>query len=127
MDLCDSCEECLRNCPTGAITGSRFLLRAETCLTYHNESKDDFPEWINPDWHHCLIGCMRCQSVCPMNADVDGKYEDRLSFTEEETALLIGDEPLEKLPAETTAKLSSLGLTEEQPILRRNLRMLLRR
>jgi epoxyqueuosine reductase len=125
MDLCDSCEECLHNCPTGAITGSRFLLRAEICLTFHNESTDDFPDWIEPDWHHCLIGCMRCQSVCPMNSDVEARYEDRLSFTEAETEQLIGQEPFELLPPETSAKLRSLELTEDHRILRRNLRMLI--
>lgn len=126
MDLCSSCEECLRNCPTGAIIGSRFLLHAEICLTFHNENPGEFADWIKPEWHHCLIGCMRCQEVCPMNSDVAAGYDDLPSFTASETDLLIGDEPFETLPGETTAKLSSMGLTEDPTILRRNLRMLFR-
>ena len=81
LERCESCVACLRNCPTGAITRDRFLLRAERCLTYHNEAAGDFPGWIDPSWHHCLIGCLRCQTACPENKAVLEWFEDRAEFS----------------------------------------------
>jgi len=60
LEQCGNCQACLNNCPTGAISEHRFLVRADKCLTFHNESKGQFPDWIEPSWHNCLIGCMRC-------------------------------------------------------------------
>ena len=37
MPQCNDCRLCLRACPTGAIKRDRFLLRADKCLTFHNE------------------------------------------------------------------------------------------
>ena len=48
----------MNKCPTKAIRQDRFLISAEQCLTFFNEKPDDFPEWVNPVWHNCLIGCM---------------------------------------------------------------------
>lgn len=121
LERCESCVTCLRRCPTGAIAEDRFLLRAERCLTYHNEAAADFPDWIDPAWHHCLVGCMRCQSVCPENRAVRDRYEDRGEFSERETALLLERIPRERLPAETAAKLASLEINEDHRQLCRNL------
>ncbi len=50
MESCQDCSACLRKCPTGAITSERFLLRAERCITFHNERAGDFPfpAWLDP-------------------------------------------------------------------------------
>jgi epoxyqueuosine reductase len=127
LDRCESCVKCLRHCPTGAIAGDRFLLRAERCLTYHNEAKGDFPSWIDPSWHHCLIGCMRCQTVCPENRDVLEWFEDRTEFSEQETALFIQRTPIDRLPAETSTKLKRLEINEDYRLLCRNLSMIIGR
>jgi epoxyqueuosine reductase len=127
LDLCEKCVACQRKCPTGAIESDRFLLRADRCLTLHNEGEDDFADWIDPDWHHCLVGCMRCQSVCPENKDVKEWCEERCEFSERETALLIDCVPIDRLPAETAAKLKSLEINEEYRLLCRNLSMLIER
>lgn len=127
LDRCESCVACLRHCPTGAIAGDRFLLHAERCLTYHNEAASDFPSWIDPSWHHCLIGCMRCQTVCPENRSVLEWFEDRAEFSEEETALLIQRVPLDRLPAETAAKICNLEINEDYRLLCRNLSMIIDR
>ena len=127
LDRCDSCVACLRRCPTGAITDEHFLIHAERCLTYHNEAARDFADWIDPSWHHCLIGCMRCQSACPENRAVLDWFEDRAEFSEQETNLLVQRVPLNQLPAETAAKLKSLEINEDHVLLCRNLAMILGR
>jgi len=127
LDRCGSCVACLRRCPTGAITEGRFLLHAEDCLTYHNESAEDIPGWIDPSWHHSLVGCLRCQTICPENIAFRDRFEEGAEFTEEETALLAGRVPLERLPAETAAKVAGLELNEAFPVLCRNLSLLLGR
>jgi epoxyqueuosine reductase len=127
LDRCESCITCLRRCPTGAITEDRFLLRAERCLTYHNEAASDFPDWIDPSWHHCLVGCMRCQSVCPENRVVRDWYEDRGEFSERETALLLERTPLDRLPVDTAVRLKSLEISEDHRQLCRNLAMVVQR
>jgi len=127
LDRCESCVACLRHCPTGAIANDRFLLRAERCLTYHNEAAGDFPSWIDPSWHHCLIGCLRCQTACPEDRAVLEWFEDRAEFSEQETTLFIQRVPLDRLPAETVAKLESLEINEDYRLLCRNLSMIIGR
>jgi epoxyqueuosine reductase len=127
LDRCESCVACMRHCPTAAITNDRFLLHAERCLTYHNEAASDFPGWIDPSWHHCLIGCLRCQTVCPENRDVLEWFEDRAEFAEEETTLFLERVPFDRLPAETGAKLQSLEINEDYRLLCRNLSMIIGR
>ena len=124
LERCESCVACLQRCPTGAIPRDRFLLHAERCLTYHNEGADDLPAWVDPSWHHCLVGCMRCQSVCPENKTVLGWFDDRAEFSEQETALLVERVPLELLPSETATKLQGLEINEDYQILCRNLSLL---
>ena len=125
LDRCESCVACLRHCPTKAITRDRFLLHAELCLTYHNEAVSDFPGWINPTWHHCLIGCMRCQTACPENRAMLEWFEDRAEFSEQETDLLIQRVPLDRLPAETISRIKSLEINEDYQNLCRNLSMII--
>jgi epoxyqueuosine reductase len=108
-----------------AITKDRFLLHAEFCLPYHNEAANDFPGWIRPSWHHCLIGCLRCQTVCPENKAVLNWFEDRAEFSEQETALFIQCVPFNQLPAETADKIKSLEINEDYRLLCRNLSMII--
>lgn len=125
LERCDSCVACLRQCPTGAITGERFLLHAERCLTYHNEAANDFPNWIDPTWHHCLIGCMRCQIICPENKAVLNWVEDRAEFSEPETEFLIQRVAFDRLPPDTIRKIEDLEINEDYRLLCRNLSMII--
>jgi epoxyqueuosine reductase len=127
METCENCSACLNNCPAGAISSERFLLHAERCITYHNEKPVNipFPQWINPSWHHCLVGCMHCQSVCPENKDLMQWIEQGAEFTEEETALLLKGAPLDQLPTKTAKKIEEFNVTEYLEVLSRNLNVLL--
>jgi len=124
---CADCVTCLTRCPTAAIDEDRFLLHAERCLTLHNESTDALPDWIRPSWHHCLVGCMRCQDRCPGNSGVARWVEDRVEFSEAETAALLQDRRAEELPESARAKLRSLELNYDERMLGRNLAALIRR
>jgi epoxyqueuosine reductase len=127
LDQCAACDACRRHCPTGAIGAQRFLLHAERCLTYHNEAAADFPSWIGRSAHHCLVGCLRCQAVCPANRGMLRHYEDRVEFTERETMLFLHQTAFVDLPATTAAKWHSLEINEDYRLLCRNLGKLLER
>jgi epoxyqueuosine reductase len=127
MEACERCRACQRGCPTGAIGPDRFLLRAERCLTFLNEKPPEvpFPDWVDPAWHNCLVGCLRCQRVCPENKDVKDWIEGDEVFTEAETALLLEGTATDQLPPETLIKLERLDLVELLEIVPRNLVALL--
>jgi len=129
MDLCKECSACVRACPTGAISEDRFLLRVERCLTFHNEHPVDvpFPDWIDPSWHNCLVGCMHCQKVCPANKKVINWIEPGPTFSEEETKLLVGGTAVENLPEETRSKVKEHNLDYYLFVYPRNLGVILRR
>ncbi len=123
MDMCKECTVCTRKCPTGAIPIDRFLLHAERCITYHNEHPPEipFPEWINPTWHNCLVGCLYCQKVCPANKKVINWTEPGPEFSEEETKLILKGQNLDQLPIETKEKIEQYDLVNYYEVLPRNL------
>jgi epoxyqueuosine reductase len=126
MAGCDNCQACLVSCPTGAISADRFLLKAEKCLSYHNEKESNvaFPSWVDPGAHNALVGCMRCQRACPYNKGVNGWAEVRGEFTEEETAYLLEGKFTGDEAAAMGAKLKTVGL--DLNFFPRNLAALLR-
>ncbi len=99
----------------------------ERLLSLIERAAAELPSWVDPSWHHCLIGCLKCQSVCPENKSFLSWFDDRQDFTECETELLIERTPFEQLPDETAAKLRSLQLNEDYRILCRNLSLLIDR
>lgn len=112
LPTCAKCKACRNACPTGAITSDRFLIRVERCITCMNErpSSEPFPDWVKPEWHNALAGCMHCQNVCPHNRKVIGWAEDKASFSESETDYLL-EGRFEGAEAEAmSAKLEKLGL-----------------
>ncbi|NVM35586.1 MAG: hypothetical protein HWN81_08310 [Candidatus Lokiarchaeota archaeon] len=123
MDMCKECSACTRKCPTGAIPTDRFLLRAERCITYHNEHPPEipFPQSINPTWHNCLVGCLHCQKVCPANKKVINWTEPGPEFSEEETKLILNGQNLDQLPMETKKKIEQYDLVDYYEVLPRNL------
>jgi len=124
---CEACEACLKSCPTGSIVKDRFLVKAEKCLTFHNESLQPLPAWIDRAWLNSLVGCMRCQSVCPVDRPFLSRIETLGTFSREETeALLHAPSPAE-IPLPVAKRLESLGLKQYLQILGRNLQLLINR
>ena len=125
LNDCTKCDACAKACPGGAIGAGRFLLHAERCITFHNERQAKLPAWIKPSWHHCLVGCMICQKVCPVDKhfrkwDVEGP-----EFSAEETACLRRGVNRDELDAGILEKLDQLSMTEYVDVLGRNLEALI--
>jgi len=128
MAACDSCDVCLRACPTGAIGSDRVLLRAERCLTLANERPGEWPPWVPSKAHHCLMGCLACQRSCPVNPRLV-VMTSGVTFSFDETRVLLGGEPYPDSSIENGIrdKLISLGQPSAEPVLGRNLRALIDR
>jgi epoxyqueuosine reductase len=125
LDRCERCSACLRACPSGAITADRFLLRTERCLTLVNEDEAPFPGWVDPAWHHCAVGCLRCQQSCPENAAVDLVVAPAEVFDEAESAAILAAAPTHALDTRTREKLARCGLDYAPALIARNLHALL--
>ena len=128
-EMCGKCQACIRNCPTGAISADRFIINAEKCLTFLNEKPSDvaFPDWLDPSKHNCLVGCMICQKVCPLNREHRNWIEQGLEFTEEETNQILQGIPFDELHSITKNKLSKSELDYYFKSLSRNLKILIQR
>lgn len=126
LPRCAKCKSCRRACPTGAISEDRFLLHAERCLVYMNEMppKRQFPDWVKPEWHNALIGCMLCQRACPYDSEVIGRTEELGEFDEAETKILLSGKSDDKRAVAIRRRARKMGLDVSR--LPRNLAPLLK-
>jgi len=127
LPRCQKCRICAAACPTGAIEKERILLHAEKCYTLFSESLNPIPEDLKPPSPKCLIGCLRCQELCPEDKGLLRYENAAVSFDAEETEAFLGIKPAADGPAFDRAqkKFQELGLTEGRPVFRRNLKRLL--
>jgi epoxyqueuosine reductase len=125
LDRCERCSACIRACPGGAIRPDRFLLQTDRCLTSVNEDEAPFPDWVDPAWHHCAVGCLRCQQVCPENSGVELQVAPAEVFDARETAAILAATPGAELAAATREKLGRCGLDYAPGLIARNLHALL--
>lgn len=125
MERCKTCSICLKMCPTGAISSDRILLKAERCLTFFSEWPAEFPDWLDPSWHHCLVGCLLCQKMCPVDIGLMENIADGCTFSSVETDLILKDIPVRHIPKKTKEKLDELGILEYVGLLGRNLQALI--
>jgi len=126
MESCKNCSACRKACPTKSIPEEMGFINGGKCLCYLNEHMGEFPDWVDPLWHNSIIGCYRCQQVCPQNKEFLGRIEDIGEFSDEETEILLSGTPLNELPTETKAKLEKVHLlTAYYDCLPRNLKVLL--
>lgn len=127
MPTCDNCNACLKNCPTSAIDSKRFVIHINKCITYFNEYSGEFPSWLNSDSHNSLVGCMRCQTICPANAGYIKTIEINDVFSEDEISLILNNTDINILPEKTKNTLEKLDLADyhKEKILSRNLSVLI--
>lgn len=130
MDSCEACGICMNECPCGCIREENFVIDAPKCISWHNERKGDFPEWMDPGTHNALLGCMRCQMSCPEN-DVAlkfiGRFED---VTERDTLNILdgmaGGIDLKSSVCKIFEIRTKAELEDFMPVLQRNLSVLIR-
>jgi epoxyqueuosine reductase len=110
MKECHDCSLCRENCPTGSITTDSFLIHAEKCLGFLYDSEPGIPHWVKrqPDWPNAFIGCMRCQSACPVNKPYLKNIVNGPSFSEAETEMIINNIPWEQLSSRVQHKLEDI-------------------
>jgi epoxyqueuosine reductase len=128
MPICEKCQICRKNCPTGAIQEVKFVIDAGKCITLYNELSGTFPSWITPESHNALMGCLKCQLYCPVNQKVRKKFEQFPDITEEETALILSQGDDHVLLASLVEKLKLFSLQNVEvhlSTLSRNLEVLL--
>jgi len=126
MKQCTECSLCRQACPMKCIPDDRVLIHADHCLTYLNENEGDFPKGLNPKAHHAIVGCMRCQQVCPQNKSVVHLKERPIVFSEEETTMILQKTPRDKISPSLSKKLLDLNLDEYYVLLSRNLSVLMK-
>jgi epoxyqueuosine reductase len=112
MPQCSTCSACVKSCPTGAISKDRFTIRQDRCITLYSGYSGglDFPDWLDSSWIECLIGCMKCQRICPQNQAYVKWIEKSETFSEEETQLLRAGLTENDLPGSIRDKLDRMGL-----------------
>lgn len=128
MESCRTCSACVNSCPTGAISPQSYLIKAERCITYHNECTNtpDFPQWINSSAHNSIVGCMHCQSRCPVNKSYLNRISELEEFSENETEQIIQGVHRSRLSGKTIEKLEKLNLMGYYDKLARNIKVLLK-
>lgn len=125
MEQCKTCAVCRKTCPTQAIPDDRFLLDVTRCITNRNEGEEVFPDWVDPTWHNCLIGCMRCQDNCPANRAQKDWIAPGETFSEEETLMILEGHSPQQFPEGTRNKLKKLYMLDDAELLQRNLSALM--
>lgn len=129
MDRCANCGFCRGNCPTGCLVpmpeGGRFLAHAEKCITLYNEEPGTFPEWIGAHLHNSIIGCMRCQSSCPVDRPLLRDIKVSETFNEQETLAIIDSSSFGDLNTGLKEKLLKYDLDTYYQVVPRNLRAIL--
>jgi epoxyqueuosine reductase len=124
-DFCDTCNACVKLCPTGAIRADRFLMDNQRCLSCMNESGGELPEWLSKEVHHTLYDCLRCQEKCPLNKAALKDIIGPLYFSEEETELLLAGKGPEAFSEEFRGMADRIGLFDWPEALPRNIRAIM--
>jgi epoxyqueuosine reductase len=110
MERCENCRACVDSCPTGAIDSDRRLIDSDRCITHANESRENFPEWIDKNAHNSIIGCIKCQDCCPANVHNKNNITMGAEFTEEETTEFLNHKYGEPYTGSLAVKLEAAGI-----------------
>jgi epoxyqueuosine reductase len=84
--LCNNCNACIKNCPTGAL--SENGLDARRCLSYLTiEYRGELPPATSGKMGECIYGCDRCQRACPHNRMAQPHNEPQFTPSDELLAM----------------------------------------
>lgn len=77
-DFCGKCTKCIDACPTEALI-EPHVLDARKCISYLTiESKEVPPVELRKKIGSWFFGCDICQTVCPWNHKVFGKFDNKI-------------------------------------------------
>ena len=134
LQQCENCAKCIINCPTQCIENEELIneelnnefliIDAGRCITFFNENEGEFPSELHLRTHNALVGCIKCQVVCPVNHSLLKEKTIIETFSEEETSLILENKP--DTSAALTEKLRQLDMDEYQTVLSRNLKALIK-
>jgi len=125
LKYCNNCTRCRDNCPTGAIGPENFVIDPEKCETFYNENEFEFPGWVLPNWQNTIVGCMKCQEVCPANKGVLHNIVRGPDFSKLESDAIFNTGDFMDLPESAKAKITSLCMENYYEIIPRNLKILI--
>jgi epoxyqueuosine reductase len=125
MERCSHCGICMRSCPTGAIAECTTIINHDRCLTFYNEREHLLAEWLQEDWHHTLVGCIRCQELCPANRGV-WRREKLAAFSKAEVQQILEKQDFSTVDKELQDKLTELNLQRYYSVMSRNIKLLLK-
>jgi epoxyqueuosine reductase len=125
MRLCKGCSICRKECPTGAIRESDFVIDPARCLTLYNELPDPLPAWIPAGAHNALVGCLKCQYACPGNEDVAQERWDLGEIPGPETSALLGGRIDARTGEALKTRFKRIGGGDDLAYIARNLRLVL--
>ena len=123
---CEGCGTCEAACPTGAIGNKGFMLDAGRCITLANESSNELPGWYEAGFDRCLVGCMRCQEICPMNEGMLKVVRLEAGLDEDQASWVLhgkGD-PDGRIKAGVSRVLEENGMSYLEDVFHRNMRRL---
>jgi len=126
MNECNSCSFCINACPNNCIRNQEFVIKAEQCLTYLNENISDFPDWLDIKSHNALVGCMKCQIVCPVNRNYIKNVEKGITFSEKESEIIMQGLKEYQSSLEVIEKLKMINMDEYISVLPRNISVLIK-
>jgi epoxyqueuosine reductase len=114
LERCATCNACVRACPSGALAEDRFVVHQDRCLTFYSgySGPTRMPAWLDPAWLETLVGCPRCQRVCPLNRHWGLWMEEGPEFDAVETEALRDGLPAADLWPDLRAKLDASGLVD---------------
>ncbi|MDR3337461.1 MAG: hypothetical protein LBT16_09675 [Treponema sp.] len=96
MKSCQQCGRCVENCPSKALRHGIPWVNINRCITEFNEKDGIFPDWMHKSWHNCLIGCIKCQEICPHNNKKEKINDILLQYSDVED--IINIEEIKDLP-----------------------------
>jgi epoxyqueuosine reductase len=126
MDQCNNCSVCINTCPNNCISNQEFVINAGNCLTYFNENTNDFPDWLDIKSHNALVGCMKCQIVCPVNRDYIKNKEKGITFSAKESEIIMQGLQDSSFPSKVMEKLKMINMDEYISVLPRNISVLMK-
>jgi epoxyqueuosine reductase len=122
LESCKSCGKCVENCPSNALEHGPWV-NINKCITEYNEKDGIFPDWLRHEWHNCLVGCRRCQEICPHNSGKKQTIIVQMEYSEIED--IINSKEFDDLSEKNKATLKELNIDRFYIQLKRNIKCLI--